>query len=161
MHLSPNFKPALVYKGDRFTNHFRSYNPRDGYVTHNHGGFTIANEPAKQPHSGITYTAMHPKAFNSMGIAKSGREYTKNGHVAVYRQNGTGRDTYILNNNGGFAIWEGSNPCRGPVESFKRSLRIYQPTRRRKSFAPALTSETLETEGRSPYRILLSIANNP
>ena len=44
MHLSPNFKPALVYKGDRFTNHFRTYNPRDAYIAHNNGGFTIAHE---------------------------------------------------------------------------------------------------------------------
>lgn len=137
MHLSPKFKPALVYKGDRFTNHFRSYNPRDGYIMHNHGGFTIANEVEVQPKSGITYTAKHPRVFNCNGISKAGREYTKNGHIAIYRQDGTGRDTYILNNNGGFAIWEGSNKF-GPAENFQRSLRIYQPIKRRRSFAPTL-----------------------
>jgi hypothetical protein len=54
-------------------------------------------------HSGITYTAMHPRAFQTLGITQSGRNYSK-GHIVIYRQDGTGRDTYIYNNNGGFAI---------------------------------------------------------
>ena len=38
-----------------------------------------------------------------MGIDKTFRGNVK-GHMVIYRQNGTGRDTYILSNNGGFAI---------------------------------------------------------
>ena len=56
--------------------------------------------------------------------------------MVMYRQNGTGRDTYILNNNGGFAIQEGSNKFCGYQQDFKRSLRNYPPAEPRigKSF---------------------------
>jgi hypothetical protein len=80
MHLSPNFRPKLVYKGDKFTNHFFSYNPRDAYIAHNNGGFTIAHETDPQAHSGITYTAMHPRAFKTLGITQNGRSYGR-GHI--------------------------------------------------------------------------------
>ena len=47
-----------------------------------------------------------------MGIDKTHRNNVK-AHVVIYRQNGTGRDTYILGNNGGFAIQEGSKEFCG------------------------------------------------
>jgi hypothetical protein len=103
MHLSPHFKPALVYKGDRFTNHFRSLNPRDAYIANNNGGFTIAHEVNPVAHSGITYVGRHQSAFSTMGITAGGKSPNR-GHTVIYRQNGTGRDTYIWLNNGGFAI---------------------------------------------------------
>lgn len=58
------------------------------------------------------YVAQPPRAFNSMGIDTVARNKVKS-HVVIYRQNGTGRDTYILNNNGGFAIHEGENKFCG------------------------------------------------
>ena len=50
-----------------------------------------------------TYVAQYPRAFNSLGRDKTVRNNVKS-HIVIYRQNGTGRDTYILSNNGGFAI---------------------------------------------------------
>ena len=61
-----------------------------------------------------------------MGINKTVRNNVR-AHTVIYRQNGTGRDTYITANNGGFAIYEGSNPFCGPGEQLKRSLRHYEP----------------------------------
>ena len=101
MHLSPHFKPALVYKGDRFTNHFRTYNVRDSYVAHNNGGFTIANEVAPQPRGGVIYISEYPHSFNSLGTTSSGKTYS-HGHIVHYRQNGSGRDSWIYSDNGGF-----------------------------------------------------------
>lgn len=42
-----------------------------------------------------------------------------------YQLNGTGRDTYIFNNNGGFAIAEGSRQFCGYQKSFQNNLRVY------------------------------------
>ena len=79
-----------------------------------------------------TYVAQYPRAFNSLGRDKTVRNNVKS-HIVIYRQNGTGRDTYILSNNGGFAIQEGSNPFCGYQNEFKRSLRQYAPIENRPS----------------------------
>lgn len=42
-----------------------------------------------------------------------------------YVPNGTGRDMYIYNNNGGFSIAEGSRQYLGFQKSFVNSLRAY------------------------------------
>ena len=137
MHCSGHFKPILVYKGDRFQKKFRqSGNDRDEYVANNNGGFSIGHQPAQQIKPGTTYIANgKPRPFNSLGIDKTVRNNVR-AHMVMYRQNGTGRDTYILNNNGGFAIHEGSNKFVGYQQDFKRSLRNYPPAEPRmgKSF---------------------------
>ena len=81
----------------------QSGNDRDEYVANNNGGFTIGHQPSTQLKPSTTYVAGYPRGFNSMGIDKTVRNNVK-AHVVIYRQNGTGRDTYILSNNGGFAI---------------------------------------------------------
>ena len=81
---------------------------------------------------GTVYVAQHPRAFNSLGIDRTARNNVKS-HIVQYRQNGGGRDTYIMSNNGGFAIQEGSYPFCGPGENFKRSLRQYAPVERNQS----------------------------
>ena len=128
MHCSGHFKPILVYKGDRFKKGFRqSGNDRDEYVANNNGGFTVGHKASAQMQPGTTYIANGcPRPFNSLGQDKTYRNNIKS-HIVIYRQNGSGRDTYILNNNGGFAIQEGSNQFCGYQESFKRSLRNYAP----------------------------------
>ncbi len=104
MHCSGHFKPILVYKGDRFKKGFKqSGNDRDEYVANNNGGFTVAHAPSTQLKPSTMYVAGYPRAFNSLGIDKTVRNNVK-AHTVIYRQNGTGRDTYILSNNGGFAI---------------------------------------------------------
>ena len=115
MHCSGHFKPILVYKGDRFQKKFRqSGNDRDEYIANNNGGFSIGHQPSYQLKPGTMYIAnQKPRPFNSLGIDKTVRNNIK-AHMVMYRQNGGGRDTYILNNNGGFAIHEGSNKFCGP-----------------------------------------------
>ena len=133
MHCSGHFKPILVYKGDRFKKGFRqSGNDRDEYVANNNGGFTVGHQPSAQMKPGTTYVASHPRAFHSMGIDKTARSNVK-AHMVIYRQNGTGRDSYIYSNNGGFAIQEGSNTFCGPQQDFKRSLRHYAPVEPRRN----------------------------
>ena len=63
--------------------------------------------------------------FNSLGIDKTYRPNVK-GHMVIYRQNGGGRDTYIMGNNGGFCIQEGSKKFQGYQNDFKDSLRKYE-----------------------------------
>ena len=46
--------------------------------------------------------------------------------MVIYRQNGGGRDTYIMGNNGGFCIQEGSKKFQGYQNDFKDSLRKYE-----------------------------------
>lgn len=104
MHCSGHFKPILVYKGDRFKKGFRqSGNDRDEYVANNNGGFTVAHGPSHQLKPSTMYIPSYSHGFNSMGIDKTARSNVK-GHMVIYRQNGSGRDTYIMSNNGGFAI---------------------------------------------------------
>ena len=137
MHCSGHFKPILVYKGGAYKKGFRqSGNDRDEYVANNNGGFTIGHKPSAQLKPSTMYVAQPPRAFNSMGIDTVARNKVKS-HVVIYRQNGTGRDTYILNNNGGFAIHEGENKFCGYQQDFKRSLRNYPPAepKRNKSFS--------------------------
>ena len=96
----------------------------------NNGGFSIGHQPSYQLKPGTMYIAnQKPRPFNSLGIDKTVRNNIK-AHMVMYRQNGGGRDTYILNNNGGFAIHEGSNKFCGPQQDFKRSLRNYHPGER-------------------------------
>ena len=83
MHLSPNFKPALVHKGDRFMSHFQSYNPRDGYVETNSGGWTVSKQTAPVQKPATVYTAQAPMAFQSLGIGTNGRNY-HNGYIKHY-----------------------------------------------------------------------------
>ena len=107
MHCSGHFKPILVYKGDRFKKGFRQSGcDRDAYVANNNGGFTVGHSAATQVKPSTMYVAGRP-GFNSLGIDRTYKSNVK-GHMVMYRQNGTGRDTYILGNNGGFAIQEGS-----------------------------------------------------
>lgn len=130
MHLSPHFKPALVHKGDRFMSHFQSYNPRDGYIEHNSGGWTAPKETVSGPKPSTTYVSEHPTAFQTLGIGTSGRNYY-NGFITHYRQDGTGRDTYILNDNGGFSVSKTSTAMPATAsERFKQSLRKYIPVSR-------------------------------
>lgn len=105
MHTSGHFKPIIVYKGDRYKKGFlQSGNDRDAYVANNNGGFTIGHSPAHQMHPGTTYVASRPShSTRFMGINTTQRNNVKS-HIVIYRQNGTGRDTYIHSNNGGFAI---------------------------------------------------------
>ena len=135
MHCSGHYKPKLVYKGDRFKKGFRqSGNDRDEYVANNNGGFTVGHAPATQLKPSTMYIPSYSHGFNSLGIDKTYKNNVKS-HIVIYRQNGTGRDTYILSNNGGFAIQEGSKDFLGYQESFKRSLRKYPPAEPRQSKA--------------------------
>lgn len=131
MHCSGHYKPKLVYKGDRFTKGFRqSGNDRDEYVANNNGGFTVAHAPATQLKPSTFYVPQRNRPFNSMGIDKTVRNNVK-AHMVIYRQNGSGRDTYILGNNGGFCIQEGSKEFCGYQKSFEKSLRKYPPSQPR------------------------------
>ena len=106
MHCSGHYKPVLLYKGDKYKKGFRqSGNDRDEYVAVNNGGFTISHVPVQQLKPGTTYVAQPPRAFNCLGISKKKNSYNDaRAHTVIYRQNGTGRDSYIYQNNGGFAI---------------------------------------------------------
>ena len=105
----------------------QSGNDRDEYVANNNGGFTIAYEPSQQMKPSSTYIAGYSRGFPTMGIEKPHNRNNAPSHTIIYRQNGTGRDTYILGNNGGFAVQSSLDQFRGHQEQFKRSLRQYIP----------------------------------
>ena len=44
-----------------------------------------------------------------------------------YNQDGTGRDGYIMSNNGGFTSFKGESVAIDPRVTFKLNLRSYEP----------------------------------
>lgn len=85
---------------------------RDTYIGFNMGSNTIGNFPTKAPVSGSFGSNSFDKHFS-----KHARSPERTTH---YKENGTGRDSYIFSNHGGFA----SN-YNGDRKKYVDSLRNY------------------------------------
>ncbi len=87
-------------------------NGRDGYIASNNGGFTISHQVAHQIHPGTIYYPQNDVLFKT--VSKSKRVFgvsqpkTSNVCPIKYHPSGSGRDTYIASNNGGFTVHNGS-----------------------------------------------------
>ena len=88
---------------------------RDSYINYNNGGFSMTNSPSQQMRSGNM-----PRHGQRMGYIIPPARFIK-GKSVHYRQDGTGRDGYILHNNGGFG---GSSLSTNAP--FDRNLRKYE-----------------------------------
>ena len=73
---------------------------RDSYVGNNSGGFTVVNQPAASFKGGTFGQAQHK--VSAQPIARGGGQGSP-GKRIHYHTNGTGRDSYIHFNHGGFA----------------------------------------------------------
>ena len=73
---------------------------RDTYVSSNCGGFSITNNPAPAQRGGTFGASM--RKVSPAHIARGGGQGSPGKNVH-YRVNGTGRDSYIHCNQGGFA----------------------------------------------------------
>ena len=92
---------------------------RDTYIGSNSGGFSVANHPAssfKGGSFGVTQGKVSPAHFaRGGGLGSPGK-------TLHYHTNGTGRDSYIACNQGGFASNYGFSNDR---EAYVASLRSY------------------------------------
>jgi hypothetical protein len=89
---------------------------RDTYIYNDNGGFCQPKEPTK-----------YAKPGRMLGLHSNSKEKFPQliGRPCKYLQNGTGRDTYILTNHGGFDH-SGSSGLKDFQTAFKDSLRGYQ-----------------------------------
>ena len=72
---------------------------RDTYVSTNSGGFSINNQPASAWHGGTMGAVA--KAVSPGHVARGGGQGSP-GKTIHYHVNGTGRDSYIHANHGGY-----------------------------------------------------------
>ena len=73
---------------------------RDMYISVNNGGFTTSNLPSPSVKPGSFGRSQDN--FNSMNVARSGGAGGSPQRTNNYHTNGSGRDTYIATNHGGF-----------------------------------------------------------
>ena len=101
-------------------------NGRDMFIAYNNGGFTSPTPIGTVAKPGTFYVAqsrpLSRQQFQT--TSPSGRKLADVCPVK-YQLDGSGRDTYIFSNNGGFAIQEGTKKFIGFQNSFKESLRVY------------------------------------
>ena len=71
---------------------------RDTYVSHNSGGFTVMNQPTLQQKS-TSFNAGGP----AQNLKRAGQGLGSPAKPLHYHVNGTGRDSYIHQNHGGFS----------------------------------------------------------
>ena len=90
---------------------------RDTYVSLNSGGFTVMNQPATQAKSS-SFGAVSPPNIRRGGGGSPAKPFH-------YHTNGTGRDSYIHNNHGGFTS---NYSMKNSGEAYVNSLRHYQPS---------------------------------
>ena len=85
------------------------------------------------------------KTFTDDRNATTHINFTRNLHELKYRASGTGRDSYIYSNNGGFGVQNTVAPNQNPSSRFPVS-------RRQKSLSPPLAS-TLDTQRPRIYNV--------
>ena len=95
---------------------------RDTYVSKTSGGFTIMNNPASAMRGGTL--GQQFKAVSTEHIARGGGQGSP-GKTIHYHTNGTGRDSYIHSNQGGFA---NNYTYQNDRDAYVNSLRGYQTT---------------------------------
>lgn len=96
---------------------------RDTYVSKNSGGFTNMNQAASAMHGGNT-GAQFPSGASAQHIARGGGQGSP-GKTIHYHVNGTGRDSYIHCNQGGFAS---NYTYQNDRDAYVNSLRGYPTT---------------------------------
>ena len=90
---------------------------RDGYIFMNNGGFAHPKEPRKQFHPGTMYN-------QSLHAAQKREKFPHlHSRPVHYKEDGTGRDTYILTGHGG--LEHSSGKQKEYRSAFKDSLRTY------------------------------------
>ena len=107
----------------------------DTYIGVDNGGFTTPHQVATQLHPGNIYypspepffgpNAQNSKGKQPRGVTTVSQVHTANVCPIKYNCNGTGRDTYIYNDNGGFAVPHTPSTYGGFQKSFVNSLRAY------------------------------------
>jgi len=74
--------------------YFGSGTGRDSYIIKNNGGFNRVDKP------NMEHTGVHLRQYNS-NVARQAPTPSKDASTFYYQSDGTGRDTYVLKNNGG------------------------------------------------------------
>lgn len=111
---SPNYTAQPVnriYTGGYRKGYQHEGTGRDTYIATNNGGFTVSHKVTPQLHPGTIYYPEHDVLMkmasgkrNSSQVQAVSAAKTANVCPIKYTTNGTGRDTYIFSNNGGFCI---------------------------------------------------------
>ena len=78
-------------------------NGRDTYISFDNGGQTKMHQPAKQISVGTMYTRGPFRGRKASASSYQSANVTKQPLTVIYKCDGTGRDSYISANNGGFA----------------------------------------------------------
>lgn len=89
---------------------------RDTYIYNDNGGFAKMKEPRQQFHPATLIDNSNPQKRDKFPYLHS--------RPVNYPQDGTGRDTYIINGNGGLQLSPG--PKKEFRHAFRDSLRDYQ-----------------------------------
>ncbi len=96
---------------------------RDSYIYGSNGGFSIEHKVAQNQNSPgrflpkISRQSLSPNISSAIDLARP----------KYYNPDGTGRDTYVISNNGGFTSYMGEQVAIDPRITFKHSLRSYEP----------------------------------
>ena len=94
---------------------------RDTYVSCNSGGFSVINQTAAASKNG-TFGAAQGRV-SPQHVSRGGGQGSPGKHIH-YNTNGTGRDSYIACNQGGFAS---NYTFQNDRDAYVKSLRSYAP----------------------------------
>lgn len=126
---------------------------RDSYIYSNNGGFSIENKGTIFPKPG------NMEVEKRMGPSASLKFSPSNGRAIHYNQDGSGRDSYIHHNHGGFVTNTFKNPGK---ETFFNQLRSYGVTEMKRSGSNSSFEENSNSAKKLPdfFQVGQSIITN-
>lgn len=98
---------------------------RDSYIQDSNGGFTISNVIVPSHQTTAMLPSLHTARQTS--VSPRGAPAVDTQRPIHYKGNGTGRDTYIQSNNGGFTTHLDGGVAADARIVFKKNLRSYEP----------------------------------
>ena len=124
MSLVTNPLKSISCAGPRYTNIIYSNDGtgRDSYIYGNNGGNTAYTLPSIQNKPSSLMMKRHFSKRTNQAVQ---------GKAPRYVQNGTGRDSYISHNDGGFSSPHSFTKKLGQGSQFQNELRSYQKTQQR------------------------------
>ena len=106
---------------------------RDGFIIINNGGFNNIDKP------NMGHTGVHQKMYNSNVANRQVTTPRKDASTFYYQSDGSGRDSYVLKNNGGLRMEYDVRASGDNI--FRRSLRDSSEKKMIKYFKNADTSD--------------------
>ena len=98
-------------------------NGRDSYIYSNNGGFSIANKVTEN----LNKSGRFLPTLKERSLSPKQASAVDTQRPRYYNQDGSGRDGYIAQNNGGFTQSNFASVALDPRIKFKNSLRGYEP----------------------------------